>query len=195
MPVGSPTTHIAGFRPELVEVLEQPLRAVAAHLLVVADEQMQRAGEVARLDVGHRGEAGRDEALHVGRAARIQPAVRSAQREWIGAPGLAIDRYGIDMTGQRDATRAGRADDGVDVGLLSGRIGADTIRNSMRIEVVANKPNQREIGIAAGRVERHKPGEQIDGAEPRRGGGCIHAAAVYTRLPGAANRWRRRGRA
>ena len=164
----------------LVEVLEQPLRAVAAHLLVVADEQMQRAGEVARLDVGHRGEAGGDETLHVGRAARIQPAVGSAQRERIGAPGLAVDRNGIDMTGQRDATRAVRADDGVDVGLLTGGIGADTIRNSMRVQVVADEPHQREIGIAAGRVERHQPGEQVDGAEPRRGGGCIHAAAVYT---------------
>ncbi len=123
----------------LVEVLEQPLRAVAADLLVVADEQMQRAGEVARLDVGHRGEAGGDETLHVGRAARIQPAVGSAQRERIGAPGLAVDRNGIDMTGQRDATRAVRADDGVDVGLLTGGIGADTIRNSMRVQVVAHE--------------------------------------------------------
>ena len=180
MPDGSPTTQSRGLQPGFVEILDQPLRAVAADLLVVADEQMQRTGELARLDVGHGGEAGGDEALHVGRRRGIQPAVGPAQRERIGTPGLAIDRNGIDMTGQRDATRAVWADDGVDVGLLTGCIGADAIRNSMRVEIVADELDQREIGIAAGGVERHQPGEQVNRAEPRRGGGCIHAAAVYT---------------
>ena len=106
MPDGSPTTHSAGFRPDFVEILDQPLRAVAAHLLVVADEQVQRPSEIARLDIRHGGKAGGDEALHVGGTARIEPAVGAAQREWVGAPGLAVHRNGIDMTGQRDATRA-----------------------------------------------------------------------------------------
>ena len=43
----------------------------------------------------------------------------AAQRERIGAPGLAVHRHGIDVTGQRDAARTLRPDDGVDVGLLA----------------------------------------------------------------------------
>ena len=82
----------------LVEILEQPLRAVAADLLVVADEQVQRPRELARLDIGHRGEASGDKALHVGRTARIEAPIGAAQGERIGAPGLAVDRDGIDVT-------------------------------------------------------------------------------------------------
>src|SRR5271166_318815 len=168
-----------------VEVAQQPSCAVATHLLVVADEQVQRAREVARLDVGHRGKAGGNKALHVGRAARIKPAVRSAQGERIGAPGLAVDRNGIDMTGQRDAAGALRTDNGVDVGFLAGRIGTDAVRNSVCVQVVAHIADQREVGIAAGGVERHQPGEQFRCAETRRGGcGCIHRAAVYTDCKG-----------
>ena len=50
MPDGSPTTHSAGLRPDSVEILDQALRAAAAHFLVVADEQMQRPRQLACLE-------------------------------------------------------------------------------------------------------------------------------------------------
>ncbi len=90
----------------LRQVDHQPAGTAAIHFLVIGDEQVDRAAQPGRLEVRHRGQAAGDEALHVGapRATSRRPA--RAQREGIGAPGLAIHRHGVDVAGQRDAARA-----------------------------------------------------------------------------------------
>ena len=154
---------------------------------------MQRPSQFPRLEVGHRGEAGGDEALHVAGTARIEVAAVLAQRERIGGPGLALDRHGIDVAGQSDAAGSLWPDDRVNVGLLPGRVGADTVGDAVRIEVAAHEVDQLQVGVAAGGVERNQPGEHLGrghaigrGVRPgvcrrgqRRGVGCIHAASLY----------------
>jgi hypothetical protein len=81
----------------LIDVLDQALGAEAADFLVIADEQVQRPHELARLHVGHSRQTGRDEALHIGRPSCIEASIGGAQGEWIGAPGLTVHRHGIDM--------------------------------------------------------------------------------------------------
>src|ERR1700722_17605456 len=73
-----------------------------------------------------------------------------------------------------------RADDGVDVGLLTGLVGADTIRDFVPIEVRAHEPDQRKVGIAAGRVEGHQLRQQFGcGLAQRARIRSIHCRILY----------------
>ncbi len=107
----------AGF----IHVLNQAFHTLAADFLVVADEQVERADQVARLKIRHRCKAGGDEALHVATAPREEFAVLPAQCERIAGPGLTIDRHRIDMSAKRQSSGFPRADYGVQIGLVGRR--------------------------------------------------------------------------
>ena len=79
MPDGSPTTQRSGLQAGVTQILDQPLGAAAADFLIIADEQVQRPDQRARLKIRHRGEAGGDEALHVAASAGEQFSVPAAQ--------------------------------------------------------------------------------------------------------------------
>ena len=55
------------FQSGLLQILDEPLRAVAADFLVIADEQMERSREPTRLDHRNSRKARGDETLHVRR--------------------------------------------------------------------------------------------------------------------------------
>ncbi len=147
-----------------LHVLDQAHGAVAAHLLVIGDEQVQRPLQLHRLEVGHGGEAGGDEALHVAGAAGEQPSVLAAQGERIGGPRLAVDGNRIDMAGQGQSATGLGAEDRVDIGLVAGRIAADPVADAVSVEIVSHKINQREVGVPARRVEGDEAVQEIDSA-------------------------------
>ena len=118
-----------GAQAGLVQILRSAAcTPLAADFFVVADEQMQRAGQRSR--AWKSGTAARQAATKPfmsQAAAGEQLAVAAAQRERIAGPGLTIDRHRIDMAAERQAAGLPRADDGVQIGLLSGCVGADAI--------------------------------------------------------------------
>ncbi len=136
-----------------LEVAHQNPGSLAIHLLVVGDEQVHRPLQRQRLQVRHRGQAGGDEPLHIDGAARVQPSVVAGEPERIGAPGLAIDRDGVDMAGQGEAACDLGADDGVQVRLLAALVMGEAVGDALPVEIGTNPVDQRQVRPAARRVE------------------------------------------
>ena len=159
-------------------------------LFIKCDEQMHRARERHRLQIGHGCEAAGDKALHVRRAPPIQPPALGAQRERVGGPGLAIDRHGIDMAGQSNAAGHLGADDRVQIGLLAAGPGADPIGYRVLVQPAADEIDQRQVGVAAGGVETNELGQHLGGSRAGRQGRVktVHAGSVYgVRRPATAH--------
>ena len=52
--------------------------------------------------------------------------------------------------------------------------------NAVRIEIAAHEVDQRQVGVAAGRVEGDQARQQLDRAHAGGGGWSVHAPPVYT---------------
>ena len=108
MSVGSPTTQPDGLHAGAREILDETADADAADFLVVREREMQRLVE-ARHVLRQQRERDRDEALHVGGAAAVEPAVLLDERERIAVPRLAVDRHDVGVAGEHEPAVAARA--------------------------------------------------------------------------------------
>ena len=154
----------------LAQVGDQPLRAEAADLLVVAegevDRERQVGGEIRRC----LRQRDADERLHVGAAAAIQPAVAQLGAERIDRPVLAVPRHRVGVAGDDHPGRLAGADRREQVRLLrsSSKVSrlampwrASSSRTkwiSARFEswlTVLIRTSERAISRARGRGGRH----------------------------------------
>ena len=91
----------------------EELRALAADFLARGDDEHD-AGAARELlrEIHGRDDEGRDAALHVGRAAPIQPVTVDLARERVVCPGLGAERHDVDVAGEAQRRAAGlvRAD-------------------------------------------------------------------------------------
>ena len=102
------------------------------------------------------GEADGEEALHVAGAAPIEPPVALGHGERVARPVLAIDGHDIGMPREDETGLILRADTGPQIGLLSGLVIDPLEGEAVRGEEALDPVDDREIGIAARRVERHQ---------------------------------------
>ena len=94
-------------------------------------------------------------------AAAVQLAVALDHREGIGVPGLAGHRHHVGVAGQADAADAARADGGEQAGLEAvGRRHALAL-DAEALEVALDEADQRQVALAAGRVEGDEAGQQL----------------------------------
>ena len=92
-------------------------------------------GRARACEVGHRGEAGRDEALHVAGAARVQPAVGAAQGERIAVqPWPSTGTVSTCPDSARPPAACGPMIAWM-LAFCAGLVGADAIRHAVRVEV------------------------------------------------------------
>jgi len=178
-------------QPALVQVLHQPACAEAPDLLVVAQQQVDRAAQPGGLQGGHGGQHGGDEALHVRGAAPVQAAVVAHEGERVGGPGLAVHRDRVHVAGQGDAAGRLRPDGGMQVGFLARRIQADPVGHAQAVQVGADPSDQRQVGVAAGGVEADQRRQDVGrGQCHRRTLQALRGAATARRPdgPGFATR-------
>ena len=163
----------AGLDAGGIEIGEQAPHAEAAHLLVVGEGEVQRHFEARLRELGHQRERHGEEAFHVAGAAAVEPALALVDREGIARPFLAVDRHHVGVAGEHDATLAvgrpavGRPDRGEEIRLRAGLVVHEARRDAVLREIVAHPMDQREIGIAAGRVERDQAAQHLDGGGAR----------------------------
>ena len=166
------------------QMIEQARHAFAADLLVEAERQVDGRLERQALKLRDQRQHGRDEALHVRGAAAVEPLVALGADERIARPVLAIHRHHVGMSGQHDPGHLRRADGGEQVGFGAGVV-EDQIRDDAQpVEVVPHELDQREIGVAARRIE---PDQSLEHLAPVQRGPLPHVILV----PG---RRQRRGR-
>ncbi len=168
--------------------------AVAVHLLVVADEQVQRPFQLQRQKVRHRRQRGSHEALHVHRPARGGAAVRHLQRERIGAPVLPVHRHRVDVAGQREPALPLRPDQGMKVGLGPRGVEAQPAGNPEPGEILPYPVHQLEVAVAAGGVERDQALEDLNGGQALRSSHGQHPIRDRYRGNGRRTPPARRGR-
>src|ERR1700722_14843599 len=123
---------------------------------------MHRPRERTRLDVGHRGEYRCNEALHVACAATDQPAVPAAQRERVASPVLAFGRNSVEGAGEAESASLHRADRRMQIGFFPGRIEAQAIGDTVRMEPGCYEFDQAEIGIVADGIEADELRQHLD---------------------------------
>ena len=137
----------------------------------------------------HHGKRHRDEALHVGAAAPVEPAVAFIQHEGIAGPVLAIDRHHVGVARKHRAPGDGGADGGQQIGLGAG-LEIDARRgNAMAGEIVFDEGDEIEVGIAAGGVEGDKLRQQFAGEHRAIG----HVSAAQWVRPLTSGRSRENG--
>ena len=122
------------------------LRAEAGGLLVVAQDNMDRALERGGLERRrHRQHAG-VEPLHVAGAAAVEPPRFLAELERIARPELAFDRHDIGMAGEHHAAVDPGPDGGEDGGLVACGVGRTARGDAVGGEVVFDKVDHRQVG-------------------------------------------------
>src|SRR3546814_3092794 len=119
---------------------------------------------------GGEGKRDGEEALHVRRAAAVEPAFLLRRLEGVGCPILAVDGYDIGVAGEHDAGPVGRAERRVEVGLALLFVVDEAAFDAELAEVVLDEADQGEVRIAAGRVVaeqlcllRAQLGQALDG--------------------------------
>src|SRR3546814_20796224 len=93
---------------DLLHDVDQAAHADAADLLVIGKREVDRRFQAALQKAGGEGQRDGEEALHVRRAAAVEPAFLLRRLEGVGCPILAVDGYdiGVAETG-RASCRAG----------------------------------------------------------------------------------------
>jgi hypothetical protein len=102
---------------------------------------------------GRRGEAGGDEALHVGGAAPVQPPALLGEDERVGAPVLPVDRHDIGMAGEHHPAVALRPEGRKQIRLGAGIVVSQPHAGAAIVQIVGHPPDQRMVRVARGRVE------------------------------------------
>lgn len=162
----------------------------AGGLLVVGQEDVDRALQVGGQEVRDRRERQGAEALHVDGAAPIGAPLRDPQGEGVGAPGLARHRDHVGMAGEHDAAVDPRADRGEQGGLVAGRVGHALERDAEARQVIGDPVDQREVRFRTLGVEGHEPRQQVEGGRA----GAVAGHRLNGRCGGrGANPGRRRG--
>ena len=142
--------------------VDQRADAEAADFFVIGQREVQRRGQVALAGRDHGRDGAGDEALHVGRATPVKPAVSLGQREGWHGPGLAFDRDDVGVARQHDARTFG-AKGGKEVRLAAVRIGDQRHPRASRLQQVADPQHQAEVGFRADRVKGDQGGEDLGG--------------------------------
>ncbi len=126
----------------------QPLGAPHPDLLVIGERDLDRPLQPRLQCLRHRRQRDRRKALHVARAAAVEPPVLLRQRERVGAPRLPVDRHDVRMRRQHDAARLGRPDQRVEVRLGALVVHHPVARDAVAAEVVLDEVDQRQVRLA-----------------------------------------------
>ena len=144
---------------------------------------MDRHGKTPLAVVRDGGEHAGEEALHVGSAAAIEPAVALGDGEGFGRPALPVDRNHVGVAGQRDAGDASRPDGGVEAGLLPVGRRHDLADDAVLEQVVLDETDQRHVRLVARRVEADEARQQLRRGVAR----SLHRGLASGPLPKFAN--------
>ena len=168
-------------------VADEARRAEAADLLVIGESEMhgapQRRFHEPRHDRQHAG----DVALHVAGAASVESAFRFGEAKGIARPHLPVHGDDIGVSAQQEARGSGRPDGREEIGLAL-RPRQDGRRHAVTREVVAHPFDERQIGVAADRVEGDQPFKDGDRRAGERAHGVVSARAA---VRGRSHVWRR----
>ncbi len=173
MPVGSPTMQPERSDAAPDDVVDQPAHADAADLLVVGQREMHGTRETAAQELGDEREPRRRKALHVGDAAADHPVADQRGLERIGVPRLAVHRHDVRVPGKHDASgrrlpsRAGSVANRFALRALV--VERERAFGAVRLEVARDPVDQREVRLAARRVEGDQRADEVPREEVGRG--------------------------
>ena len=161
----------AGPRLVMAEPGDHVARAEAGGLLVVAQDDMDRALERGGLERRrHRQHAG-VEPLHVAGAAAEEPPRLLAELERVARPGLAFDRHDVGMAREHHAAVHPGPDGREEGGLVARGVRRAPRGDAVGGEVVFDKVDHRQVGRFA---------DALEGDEPRQEGlGRFEAFAAH----------------
>jgi hypothetical protein len=124
---------------------------------------MQRLLE-ARHVVGKERKRDGDEALHVGRAAAVEPLVLLQHGERVAVPRLAFDRNHVAVAGQDEPAFAARPQRCEQVCLAALVVECQAHVRIEAAQQLAHEVDQLEIGLAAHRRKTDEPADHLDAA-------------------------------
>ncbi|MCY1444563.1 hypothetical protein D9M71_610410 [compost metagenome] len=134
--------------------------AQAADFLVVGKRQVHRHAQRLGEERGHGRQHRCDEAFHVSRATAIQAPVALTQDKRLDRPGLAVHGHHIGVPGQHHAANVLGADGSEQVGLGALRVMEQFAFHPQLGQVITDKADQRQVGLAADRGKADQPGQQ-----------------------------------
>jgi hypothetical protein len=143
--------------PGRLEIVEQTPHAHTADLLVERKGEMHRPLEVGRFELRQERQRGRDEPLHVSRAAPIELVLADLGGEWVARPLLPVDRDHIAVTRKHIAAVALRSERREQVRLAALFVMRQPQPCACALEQRARERDQLQVGIPAHRVERDQP--------------------------------------
>ena len=125
---------------------------------------MDRALEAARQHFRHERQRGRDEALHVGGAAAVEPAVALGSVKGSLDQGWPVDRHDVGVARQHDRRRRRRARGGEEIGLGAP---SSMVSRARRCRARRDSPRTKSISarldFARGGVEGDEARQHLDG--------------------------------
>ncbi|MNE39814.1 hypothetical protein D3C80_1337890 [compost metagenome] len=132
----------------------------ATDFFVIGERQVQRHTQRPREKRRDRRQHRGNEALHVRSAAPVQAPITFAQGKRLDRPGLAVHRHHVGVPRQHHTAHVLRADGGKQVGLGAFGVMEQLAVHAKTRQVVTDKANQRQVGIAADRGKADQPGKQ-----------------------------------
>ena len=140
-------------------------RPGTADLFIKGQGQLQRPAHPAGLRIDQREYRDRIESFHVAGASPVIPAVLLDNLERVGVPGLTINRHHVGMSRQHDRALLPGADMRKQRRLGLIRVTIAVGGYSVAVQILLDPVDQRQVGIAADRRERHQPVHDRPGAE------------------------------
>ena len=163
----------------VAHVGDQPARAEAADLLVVAEREVDGERQVGGEERRHLGDGQADEALHVGAAAAVEAAVLDLRAERIDRPVLAVPRHGVGVAGDDHAGRLARAERREQVRLPPLVVEGQPARDAVAGQLVADELDQREVRFPADGVDADERARHLERARGG-SGGHVHRCNIAT---------------
>ena len=144
--------------------------AERAHLLVIGEHQDQRSAQPREIGLGGEVRREGEKAFHVAGAAGHPAVTFIGEGERIAAPAGLLGGDRVHVAGEHKplpvaAGSGAQPNDQVRFRAVRRRVALDP--SSWLVEVIGEKVRQRQIGIAAGRVERDQAGEKLGVGEVR----------------------------
>jgi hypothetical protein len=141
---------------------DQAPDAKTTNFFIVGERKMEWRFQPPLHELRHQRQHAGDEALHIASAAAVEPAVLLGHLERIGIPRLPFHRHDVGMPGQNDARPAARTQRREQVGLALLVVVGQPDIGVVRLQGVADKMYQLEIGVAAHRWKRNELAQHLD---------------------------------